>query len=176
MRLCFFLRAAPALRCFLLARRLANLLAEGEEIPPEGMPTFQAVPIRQPDAGSLYTPPRRRAPFTPSPVVAAVLDPSDVRALRAVTLEQLGLAITPTKIQRFVGQFFNGHKVLHVRDLPLDAFEQEEDLPWLIYTIAYGDDAEDDLMATLSNRTNGKKFVGSEEDIEDIYFLISSEF
>ena len=38
------------------------------------------------------------------------------------------------------------------------------------------DDAEDDLMATLSNRTNGKKFSGSEEDIEDIYFLISSEF
>jgi Ca-activated chloride channel family protein len=45
-----------------------------------------------------------------------------------------------------------------------------------IYTIAYGDDADDNLMATLSNRTNGKRFSGSEEDIEDIYFLISSEF
>jgi Ca-activated chloride channel family protein len=45
-----------------------------------------------------------------------------------------------------------------------------------IYTIAYGDDADEDLMATLSNRTNGKKFEGSEEDIESIYFLISSEF
>jgi Ca-activated chloride channel family protein len=45
-----------------------------------------------------------------------------------------------------------------------------------IYTIAYGEDADEDLMATLSNRTNGKKFEGSEEDIESIYFLISSEF
>ncbi len=45
-----------------------------------------------------------------------------------------------------------------------------------IYTIAYGEDADNDLMATLANRTNGKKFEGSAEDIEDIYFLISSEF
>ena len=45
-----------------------------------------------------------------------------------------------------------------------------------IYTIAYGDDADEDLMATLANRTNGKIFEGSEEDIESIYFLISSEF
>ncbi len=45
-----------------------------------------------------------------------------------------------------------------------------------IYTIAYGDDADFDLMATLSNRTNGKQFKGSVEDIEAIYFLISSEF
>jgi Ca-activated chloride channel family protein len=45
-----------------------------------------------------------------------------------------------------------------------------------IYTIAYGDDADEDLMATLANRTNGKKFEGTEEDIKDIYFLISSEF
>ncbi len=45
-----------------------------------------------------------------------------------------------------------------------------------IYTIAYGDDADHDLMATLANRTNGKKFEGTEEDIESIYFLISSEF
>ncbi len=45
-----------------------------------------------------------------------------------------------------------------------------------IYTIAYGEDADEDLMATLANRTNGKKFEGTEEDIESIYFLISSEF
>jgi len=131
-------------RLALLARGLAALQAEGAEMLPEEMPAFQAVPIRQPDAGSLYTPPRRRAPFTPDPVVACVLDPSDVRALRAVTLQQLGLAITPAKIQRFVGQFFNGHRVLHVRDLPPDAFEQEKDLPWLIYTIAYGNHPEVD--------------------------------
>jgi Ca-activated chloride channel family protein len=45
-----------------------------------------------------------------------------------------------------------------------------------IYTIAYGEDADEDLMATLANRTNGKKFEGTEQDIESIYFLISSEF
>ncbi len=129
-------------RLILLARGLADLQAEGEEVSPEGMPPFQVAPIRQPDAGSLYTPPRNRAPFAPSPIIASVLDPADVHALRAVTLEQLGLAITPAKIQRFVGQFFNGHRVLHVSDLPPDAFDQEEDLPWLIYTIAYGNHPE----------------------------------
>jgi hypothetical protein len=129
-------------RLILLARGLADLQARGEEVLPAAMPTFPAIPIRQPDASSLYTPPRRRAPFAPDPVVASVLDPSDVRALRTVTLEQLGLAITPTRIQRFVGQFFNGHNTIHVRDLPPDAFEKEKDLPWLIYTIAYGNHPE----------------------------------
>jgi hypothetical protein len=129
-------------RLALLARGLADLQAEGEGMLPEEMPAFQAAPVRQPDANSLYTPPRRRVPFAPRPVVAAVLDPSDVRTLRAVTLQQLGLAITPAKIQRFVAQFFNGHKVLHVRDLPPGTFEKEEDLPWLIYTIAYGNHSE----------------------------------
>jgi Ca-activated chloride channel family protein len=45
-----------------------------------------------------------------------------------------------------------------------------------IYTIAYGDDADVDLLRTLANRTNGKQFEGSVEDIEAVYFLISSEF
>ena len=129
-------------RLALLARRLAGLQAEGERVLPDKMPAFQAVPVRHPDANSLYTPPRRRAPFAPAPVIASMLGPSDLQALRAITLQQLGLAITPTKIQRFVGQFFNGHRVIHVRDLPLDAFEKEEDLPWLIYTIAYANHPE----------------------------------
>ena len=46
--------------------------------------------------------------------------------------------ITPAKIQGFVNQFFNGHRTLHIADLPPDAFARPEDLPWLIYTIAYG--------------------------------------
>jgi hypothetical protein len=71
-----------------------------------------------------------------------VLDPADLRTLRAATLQELGLAITPAKIQRFVGQFFNGHRIIHVRDLPPDAFGKEENLPWLIYTIAYGNHPE----------------------------------
>jgi Ca-activated chloride channel family protein len=45
-----------------------------------------------------------------------------------------------------------------------------------IYTIAYGDDADIDVLTTLANRTNGKQFSGDVEDIEAIYFLISSEF
>jgi Ca-activated chloride channel family protein len=45
-----------------------------------------------------------------------------------------------------------------------------------IYTIAYGDDADMDVLTTLANRTNGKQFSGDVEDIEAVYFLISSEF
>jgi Ca-activated chloride channel family protein len=45
-----------------------------------------------------------------------------------------------------------------------------------IYTIAYGDDADLDLLKTLANRTNGKQFSGDVENIEAVYFLISSEF
>jgi len=131
-------------RLALLARGLAALQARGDEWLPDEMPTFQAAPIHQPDADSLYTPPRRRAPFAPALVIAPVLDLSDVRALRAVTLQELGQAITPAKIQRFVGQFFNGHQAIHVHDLPSAAFEKEEDLLWLIYTIAYGSHPEVD--------------------------------
>jgi len=125
-----------------LARGLAILQAGGDKWLPDEMPAFQAVPIRQPDVDSLYTLPRRRAPFAPAPVIAPVLDPSDVRALRAMTMQELGQAITPAKIQRFVGQFLNGHRAIHVRDLPPDAFRDEETLPWLIYTIAYGNHPE----------------------------------
>ena len=129
-------------RLALLARGLADLQTAGEGFQPDEMPAFQAAPVREPDANSLYTPPRYRAPFAPQPVIAAVLDPSDVLALRAVTLQEMGLAITPARIQRFVGQFFNGHRILHVQDLPPDAFEGEEGLSWLIYTIAYGNHPE----------------------------------
>jgi Ca-activated chloride channel family protein len=45
-----------------------------------------------------------------------------------------------------------------------------------IYTIAYGDDADLDVLTTLANRTNGKQFSGDVEDIKAVYFLISSEF
>ena len=121
-----------------LGRNLAALQADGERWLPEEMPAFQATPVRQPDANSLYTPPRRRAPFIPDPVVSPVLDPADVRALRLATLQGLGDVITPAKIQGFVNQFFNGHRTLHIADLPPDAFARPEDLPWLIYTIAYG--------------------------------------
>jgi hypothetical protein len=71
-----------------------------------------------------------------------VLDLDAARVLREATLQDLGTVITPAKIQSFVGQFFNGHKTLHISDLPAEAFAREEDLPWLIYTIAYGNHPE----------------------------------
>jgi hypothetical protein len=100
------------------------------------------MPVQEPDANSFYTPPQRRAPFTPQPVVSPVLDPSALQNLRADTLQHLGMVITPAKIRSFVGQFFNGHRKLHLTDLPPDAFSGQEDLPWLIYTIAYGNHPE----------------------------------
>jgi hypothetical protein len=125
-----------------LARGLAGLQAEGEDWLPEEMPGFPATPVAQPDANSFYTLPQRHAAFTPSPVLLPVLDRAAAQALRAATLQDLGAAITPVKIQAFVGQFFNGHRTLHVCELPADAFAREEDLPWLVYTIAYGNHPE----------------------------------
>lgn len=44
-----------------------------------------------------------------------------------------------------------------------------------IFTIAYGDDADADLMLRIANRTNGKTFKGDPESIETIYNAISAE-
>lgn len=125
-----------------LARKLAHLQAEGETWVPEAMPVFRIMPVKEPDANSFYTAPKRRAPFASQPVASPVLDPSAIRSLRAATLQQLGIAITPAKIQGFVGKFFNGHRTLHIADLPPNTFAAESDLPWLIYTIAYGNHPE----------------------------------
>jgi hypothetical protein len=125
-----------------LARHLAELQAEGDDCLPGDMPAFQAMPVQEPDPNSFYTPPQRRAPFTPQPVVSPVLDPSAMQNLRATTLQHLGMVITPAKVQGFVGQFFNGHRTLHITDLPAGTFATEQDLPWLIYTIAYGNHPE----------------------------------
>ncbi len=93
--------------------------AMGHEWPPEAMPPFLVPQVRRADTDSLYTLARRRAPLAPGPVVSPILDPTDVHALRAITLQELGQAITPAKIQDFVGQFFNGHRTLQICDLPL---------------------------------------------------------
>jgi Ca-activated chloride channel family protein len=44
-----------------------------------------------------------------------------------------------------------------------------------VFTIAYGDDADTDLMLRIANRTNGKTFKGDPESIETIYNAISAE-
>jgi Ca-activated chloride channel family protein len=45
-----------------------------------------------------------------------------------------------------------------------------------LFTIAYGDDANKDLLTTLANRTNGKTFVGNPQTIRSVYLAISAEF
>ena len=44
-----------------------------------------------------------------------------------------------------------------------------------IFTIAYGGDADADLMLRIANRTNGGMFAGDPENIEKIYNAISAE-
>ena len=44
-----------------------------------------------------------------------------------------------------------------------------------IFTIAYGEDADKDLMLRIANRTNGKTFSGDPASIEGIYNAISAE-
>jgi Ca-activated chloride channel family protein len=44
-----------------------------------------------------------------------------------------------------------------------------------VFTIAYGEDADADLMLRIANRTNGKTFTGDPESIETIYNAISAE-
>jgi hypothetical protein len=125
-----------------LSRLLADLQAEEEEWMPDEMPHFQAAPISHPDADSLYALPQRRAPFVPGKILSPLLDSEDAQALRADTLQELGQAITPAKIRLFVARFLNGNRAIHVRDLPSDAFQEEEDIPWLIHAIAYGNHPE----------------------------------
>jgi hypothetical protein len=122
-------------RLVVLGRELAALLEEGEDWLPEGMPALQAPGPRQPDINSFYTPPRRRAPFVPEPVIMPLLDPGDADALRALTLQEISQTITPEKVNGYVRGLLNGHHRLHVRDLPADLFD---DLPWFVYVVAYG--------------------------------------
>ncbi len=44
-----------------------------------------------------------------------------------------------------------------------------------VFTIAYGDDADRDLLLRIANRTNGKTFSGDPETIEKVYLAISAE-
>jgi Ca-activated chloride channel family protein len=44
-----------------------------------------------------------------------------------------------------------------------------------VFTIAYGEDANTDLMLRIANRTNGKTFTGDPDSIEQIYNAISAE-
>lgn len=44
-----------------------------------------------------------------------------------------------------------------------------------VFTIAYGDDADKDVLERIANRTNGKPFSGDPDTIEKVYIAISAE-
>jgi Ca-activated chloride channel family protein len=44
-----------------------------------------------------------------------------------------------------------------------------------VFTIAYGNDADKDLLKQIAERTNGKTFSGDPETIEQVYLAISAE-
>ena len=44
-----------------------------------------------------------------------------------------------------------------------------------VFTIAYGEDADQDLLLRIANRTNGKAYSGDPATIEEVYLAISFE-
>lgn len=44
-----------------------------------------------------------------------------------------------------------------------------------VYTISYGDDADQDVLLQIANKTNGRNFDGDPDTIEDVYVSISAE-
>jgi hypothetical protein len=117
-----------------LARDLSALRGEGMLELPDDAPGLRQMPVRSPDARSFYTPPQRRAPFTPDDIILPTLHPDDLLALRAVTMQDVTQAFSPDKVNRKVLGFFNGHKKLHLIEIPADV---REDLHWLTTIIAY---------------------------------------
>jgi hypothetical protein len=106
---------------------------------PDNAPGWQLTPVDLPDQNSFYTPPQRRAPFVPAAILSPALHPADLAALRSATLQDVTQALTPDKVNRYVLAFFNGHKALHVAELPAEVLT---DLHRLTTIIAYADHPE----------------------------------
>jgi len=117
-----------------LARRLSDLKAEGVEYLPAEAPGLRLHPVDLPDLHSYYTPPQRRAPFQPDSVILPTLHPDDLVSLRALTMKDVTQAFSPEKVNRKVIGFFNGHKKLHITEIPV---EVSRDLHWLTTIVAY---------------------------------------
>jgi hypothetical protein len=117
-----------------LARRLSTLKEDGQEMLPDEAPGLRQHPVHLPDLHSYYTPPQRRAPFLPDSVVLPILHPDDLASLRALTMKDVAQAFSPDKVNRKVLGFFNGHKTLHVTEIPADVCQ---DLHWLTTIVAY---------------------------------------
>ena len=117
-----------------LAQGLSALRGEGLTELPDEAPGLRQMPVRSPDARSFYTPPQRRAPFTPDDIILPTLHPDDLFALHAATMRDVTQAFSPDKVNRKVIGFFNGHKRLHIVEIPTDV---RDDLHWLTTIIAY---------------------------------------
>lgn len=117
-----------------LAWQLSALADDGEEFLPEDAPTPRQHPVDIPDIHSYYTPPQRRAPFEPDTVVLPTLNPADLASLRDLTMKDVTQALSPEKVNRKVLGFFNGHKKLHITEIPTDV---SGDLHWLTTILAY---------------------------------------
>jgi len=115
-----------------LAKNLSALCLEGLDELPEEAPGLRQMPVRVPDLKSLYTPPQRRAPFTPDSVIVPILPPEEFAALHALTMQDVTQAFSPEKVNRKVLGFFNGHKRLPIVEIPI-----RDDLHWLTTIIAY---------------------------------------
>lgn len=117
-----------------LARQLSTLKEEGMEYLPDDAPAIRQHPIDLPDLHSYYTPPQRRAPFTPDTIIVPILHPEDLASLRALTMKDVTQAFSPDKVNRKVLGFFNGHKKMCITELPR---EISTDLHWLTTIVAY---------------------------------------
>lgn len=115
-----------------LAQNLSALRAEGLDELPEDAPGLRQMPVRVPDLKSFFTPPQRRAPFTPDSIIVPVLHPDDFAALHALTMQDVVQAFSPEKVNRKVLGFFNGHKRMSITEIPV-----RDDLHWLTTIIAY---------------------------------------
>ena len=85
-----------------LARQLSAMKEEGAEYLPPEAPALRQHPVDLPDLHSYYTPPQRRAPFTPDSVILPTLQPEDIISLRALTLQDVTQAFSPEKVNRKV--------------------------------------------------------------------------
>jgi hypothetical protein len=121
-------------RLVLLARQLSAMKDEEMEYLPPEAPGLRLHPVDLPDLHSYYTPPQRRAPFMPDSVILHTLQPEDIVSLRALTLKDVTQAFSPEKVNRKVIGFFNGHKRLHITEVPEEVCN---DLHWLTTIIAY---------------------------------------
>ena len=117
-----------------LARQLSAMKDEGAEYLPPEAPGLRQHPVDLPDLHSYYTPPQRRSPFMPDSVILPTLQPEDIISLRALTLQDVTQAFSPEKVNRKVIGFFNGHKRLHITEIPRDV---STDLHWLTTIVAY---------------------------------------